>query len=99
MKEQIELAKYKYEQKQLNDLETKEREMLNRIDDLEDVANEDHKWRHNVRDRMIQMKLRNQEIEKKEKQYEEYIHKMERESEVEKLVRKKLEIEKMKEQH
>jgi len=42
------------------------------------------------------MKLRNQELEKREKQYEEYIHRMERETEVERLVRKKLEIEKMK---
>eukprot|EP00347_Sterkiella_histriomuscorum_P013166 403365756 len=98
MKEEIELAKYKYEQKQLNDLEMKEREMLNKIDDLEDVANEDHQWRHAVRDRLIQMKLQQKETEKREKQYEDYIHKMERESEVEKLVRKKLEIEKMREQ-
>jgi hypothetical protein len=45
---------------------------------------------------MIQMKLRQRDLDKQEKQYEEYIHKMERETEVEKLVSKKLEIEKMK---
>ncbi|CDW71250.1 UNKNOWN [Stylonychia lemnae] len=98
MKEEIELTKYKYEQKQLNDLEMKEREMLNKADELERAAQEDHEWRNMIRDRMIQMKLKNQEIEKREKQYEEYIHRMERETEVEKLVRKKLEIEKMKQQ-
>lgn len=44
------------------------------------------------------MKLQQQQMDKKEKQYDEYIWKMEREQDVEKLVRKKLEMEKMREQ-
>lgn len=95
MKEQLELAKYKYEKKQLSDLEAKEREMLNRMEELGEVASEDHEWKNHIREKLIEMKLRNQELEKREKQFEEYIHRMERETEVEKLVRKKLEIEKM----
>ncbi len=43
------------------------------------------------------MRLKNKELEKKEKQFDEYIHRMERETEVEKLVRKKLEIQRMQE--
>ena len=98
MREQLELAKYRYEQKQLNDLEGKEHEMLNKIDELDDVATDDHKWQFQIRDQVVKMRLKNQELEKREKQFDEYIHRMERETEVEKLVRKKLEIQRMQRQ-
>ena len=68
------------------------------MQELDTDSTDDHQWTHHIREQIIQMKLRNQELEKREKQYEEYIHRMERETEVERLVRKKLEIEKMKQQ-
>jgi len=48
-------------------MEMKEREMLNKAEELERIAQDDHEWRNMIRERMIQMKLRNQEIEKREK--------------------------------
>eukprot|EP00350_Pseudokeronopsis_sp_OXSARD2_P012257 CAMPEP_0170565974 /NCGR_PEP_ID=MMETSP0211-20121228/79539_1 /TAXON_ID=311385 /ORGANISM="Pseudokeronopsis sp., Strain OXSARD2" /LENGTH=51 /DNA_ID=CAMNT_0010887009 /DNA_START=872 /DNA_END=1027 /DNA_ORIENTATION=- len=51
-----------------------------------------------MKDKLIQFKLSQKKMVDKEKEYEEYIWKVERENEVEKMVRKKLEIEKMKDQ-
>lgn len=58
---------YRYEQKQLDQLESKERELLNRIDDLEKVASDDHQWRMNMREKLVMVKMTQHELEKKEK--------------------------------
>lgn len=53
MKDQLDNAKYKYEKRQLYELEKKEKELLDRVDDLEKQAIDDHDWSSQIRDRLI----------------------------------------------
>lgn len=57
MKQQLDQDKYSYEQRQLQEIEHKERELLNKADSLDQQIHQDHDWNLMMRDRLTQFKL------------------------------------------
>jgi hypothetical protein len=98
MRNRLEAAKGNMERRQLNEIEERERQLQERMRELEAQQAEDTTFVEQARYQMVTLRKTQKTVRQQEREIETSIYQKERDSEIEKVVMKRLQMEKLKEQ-
>ena len=96
-RQEIQLAKMKLEKKQLYDLYEKETKLVDRLEEIRRQKAEENEYNERIRKEVVAMKLKQKKDEEEKKKVDRMLWNMERDNEMEEIVRKKLELERLQE--
>ena len=98
VKGKLDQAKFKYEQRQLYELDQQETRLVKRLQAIEEYKKENNNY-DQIREQIRLQKQKRDSLNKQEKELEVQMWKVEREKRMQEIAKKKLELERIKEQN